>query len=128
MQEVIMVIRNWRDAVPYVGHDSKIIWQIFTRSGRENVETPESACLLSLSNFTRHVIQGRMKSDYHEHENVEQVYYFIKGCGKMLIDGQEYPVKEGDAVHLPPETQHQVINDGEDEIEHLIISAIVEPL
>ena len=122
-----MVIRNWRDAVPYVGHNSAIIWPILTHSGRENVEQSESSCLQGLSNFTRHVLQGRMKSDYHAHENVEQIYYFIKGCGKMLIDGQEYPVTEGDTVHLPPKTKHQLINDGEDEIEHLIISAIVAP-
>ena len=122
-----MIIRNWRDAVPYVGHNSAIIWPILTRSGQENAEPPEYACLEGLRNLTRHVLQGRMKSDYHEHENVEQIYYFIKGCGKMLIDGQEYPVKSGDAVHLPTKTKHQLINDGEDEIEHLIISAIVEP-
>lgn len=122
-----MVIRNWRDAIPYVGHHSKIIWRILTRSGRENVEPPESACLLGLSNLTRHVLQERMKSDYHEHENTEQVYYFIRGRGKMRIDGKEYSVQAGDAVHLPPKTKHQVINDGEEEMEHLNISAIVEP-
>ena len=121
-----MIIRNWRDAVPYVGHNSKIIWPILTRSDRENVEPPEVACLRGLSNLTRHVLQGRQQSDYHEHENIEQVYYFIRGCGKMRIDGKEYPVKAGDAVHLPRKTKHQVINDGEEEIEHLNISAIVE--
>jgi hypothetical protein len=30
-------------------------------------------------------------------------------------------------VHLPPKVKHQLINDGEEDIEHLIISAIVEP-
>jgi mannose-6-phosphate isomerase-like protein (cupin superfamily) len=121
-----MIIRNWRDAIPYVGHNSKIIWPIFTRTGRENAEPPESACLQGLSQLTRHIIQGRVTSDYHEHENVEQVYYFISGNGKMLIDGQEYSVTAGDAVHLPPKTKHQVINDGEDDIEYLNISAIVD--
>ena len=120
-----MIIRNWRDATPYVGHNSAIIWQVLTSADRKNAMPPESACLLAAHNFTRHTLQGRMKSDYHDHENMEQVYYFIKGSGKMLIDGEEYPVTEGDAVHLPPKTKHQLINDGEDEIEHLIISLIV---
>ena len=61
-----MIIRNWRNAVPYVGHNSAIIWQMLTNSEQENVEPPESACLMGLSNFTRHVLQGRMKSDYHD--------------------------------------------------------------
>ncbi len=121
-----MIIRNWRDAIPYVGHESKIIWPIFTCLGREDANPPESACLLGLSQLTRHVIQGRITSDYHDHENVEQVYYFVRGSGKMLIDEVEYPVTAGDAVHLPPKTKHQVINDGEDLIEYLNISAIVE--
>ena len=121
-----MIIRNWRDAVPYVGHNSKIIWSILTRYDRESVEPPEAACLRGLSNLTRHVLQGRQQSDYHEHENTEQVYYFIRGRGKMRIDGKEYPVQAGDAVHLPPKTKHQVINDEEKEMEHLNISAIVE--
>ena len=118
-----MIIRNWRDCIPYVGHKTKIIWPISTRAENENADPPEAACLLGMLNFTRHVVQGRITTDYHDHKDKEQVYYFIKGSGKMLIDGQEYPVTAGDAVHLPPLTKHGVINDGENEIEYLNISA-----
>ena len=121
-----MVIRNWRDSIPYVGHESKIIWPILTRAGNANANPPEAGCLLGLSNFTRHIVQGRITTDYHDHQDKEQVYYFIKGRGKMLIDGEEYPVTAGDAVHLPPKTKHGVINDSEDEIEYLNISAPVD--
>lgn len=121
-----MLLRNWRNVVPYVAHNSAIIWPMLAGSGQENADAPESACLLGLTGFTRHILQGRMTSDYHDHENVEQVYYIIRGCGKMLIDDEEYAVTAGDAVHLPPKTKHQLINDGEDEIEHLIISTKVE--
>ena len=55
-----MIIRNWRDSIPYVGHESKIIWPVLTRAGNENADPPEVACLLGLSNFTRHVVQGRI--------------------------------------------------------------------
>ncbi len=120
-----MIIRNWRDSIPYVGHESKIIWPILTRAGNENANPPEAACLRGLTNFTRHVVQGRITTDYHDHKDKEQVYYFIRGQGKMLIDDQVYPVTAGDAVHLPPLAKHQVINDGEDEIEYLNISAVV---
>ena len=121
-----MIIRNWRDSIPYVGHESKIIWPILTRAGNENADPPEVSCLQGLSNFTRHVVQGRITTDYHDHQDKEQVYYFIKGRGKMLIDGKEYPVTAGDAVHLPPKTKHGVINDSEDDSEYLNISAPVE--
>jgi mannose-6-phosphate isomerase-like protein (cupin superfamily) len=121
-----MVIRNWRDQIPYIGHETKVIWPLFTRKDPKKEDTSEQECLLSLTNFTRHVVQGRVTTDYHAHENKEQIYYFISGKGKMRIDDVEYPVTAGDSVHLPPGTKHRVINDTEDDIEYLNISAFVE--
>jgi len=121
-----MVIRNWRDQVPYVGHKSKIIWTLFTRAGSKDPDVPEQACLLSLGSLTRHVVQGRITTDYHAHENKEQVYYFVSGKGKMRIDDEEYLVTAGDAMHLPPQVRHQVVNDTEDDLEYLNITALME--
>ena len=118
-----MVIRNWRDQIPYIGHESKIIWPLLSRAKEGN--PAEGACLLSLGSLTRHVVQGRVTTDYHAHEDKEQVYYFVAGQGKMLIDDEEYSVTAGDAVHLPPRVRHQVINDGEAEIEYLNITALL---
>lgn len=120
-----MVIRNWRDQIPYIGHESKIIWPLLGRAEPEKSDAPEQACLLGLANFTRHVVQGRITTDYHSHQDKEQIYYFIAGRGKMKIDEQIYPVTAGDSVHLPPLAKHQVINDTEDDIEYLNISAFV---
>ena len=120
-----MIIRNWRDQVPCVSHESKIIWHLLARADATNTGG-EEACLLSLASLTRHVVQGRMTTDYHDHEGKEQVYYFIAGKGKMLIDDKVYAVTSGDAVHLPPLCRHQVINDTEDDMEYLNISANVE--
>mgnify|MGYP001072824085 FL=1 len=86
---------------------------------------PESACLLSLGSLTRHIVQGRITTDYHAHENKEQVYYFVSGKGKMLIDDKEFEVTAGDAVHLAPRESHQVINDTEDDLEYLNITALM---
>ena len=44
----------------------------------------------------------------------------------MKIDDQIYDVKEGDSVHLPPKTKHQLINDSEDWIQHSIVSIVVD--
>jgi mannose-6-phosphate isomerase-like protein (cupin superfamily) len=121
-----MIIRNWRDQVPYIGHESKIIWPLLSRLNPEKEDAPEHACLIALGNFTRHVVQGRITTDYHCHENKEQIYYFISGKGKMLIDDVEYAVTAGDCVHLPPQTKHGVINDTEEDIEYLNISGIVQ--
>ena len=56
----------------------------------------------------------------------EQVYCFISGKGKMLIDDVEYPVTTCDAVHFPPTCKHQGINDTKDDIGYLNIRVFVE--
>ena len=120
-----MVIRNWKDVTPYVGHESAVIWPLFVGKQAKD-KTPEEAPLIGPSGFTLHMMQGGKSGDYHEHEKVEQIYYITQGRGKMKIDDEIYDVKEGDAVHLPPRTKHQLINDSEDWIQHLIVSIIVE--
>jgi len=119
-----MVIRNWRDAVPTVGHDAKLIWSIFRARGTEGLSY-EQAPLEGMVSLTLHRLQGGTEGDYHEHEDKEQVYYFLQGKGKMKIGGEVYKVREGDAVHIPPKTKHQLSNDDEDWIEHLIVSTAV---
>ena len=120
-----MVIRSWRDAKPHVGHENKIIWSIFRSKGVEDLEENE-ACLLGLSGVTVHRLQPGCDGDYHDHKNKEQVYYFTEGRAKMKIDGEIYEVRAGDAVHLPPKCKHQIVNDTDDWVEHLIISATVD--
>ena len=119
-----MIKRNWRDEVPYVGHESAIIWPIFRAKGRPD-RTPEQAPLQGMSDFTLHRMQGGKEGDYHDHEDAEQLYYFLKGCGKMKIDGEIIDVREGDAVYLPPKAKHQLINDSDDWIEHILVTAPV---
>lgn len=119
-----MVIRSWRDARPYVGHDTKIIWSIFRAKGSQGT-SPEEGCLEGMTGVTLHRLQPGGEGDYHDHADTEQVYYFTSGRGKMKIDGQLYQVRSGDAVHLPPACKHQMINDSDDWVEHLILSARV---
>ena len=47
-----MNIRNWRDQIPYIGHESKITWPLLTRA-RDDADASASACLLALGSLTR---------------------------------------------------------------------------
>ena len=75
--------------------------------------------------MTIHRMQAGKIGDYHEHEDREQVYYFTEGRAKMKIDGDIYDLKERDAVCVPPQTKHQIIDDSDDWVAHLIITAWV---
>jgi len=45
-----------------------------------------------------------------EHEKNDQFFRFESGAGKVVIDGNEYDVADGDAVVVPAGAQHNVIN------------------
>jgi len=44
------------------------------------------------------------------HKDNDQFFRFEKGQGKVIIDGNEYQVKDGSAVVVPAGSQHNVIN------------------
>ncbi len=47
----------------------------------------------------------------HNHSGQEEVYFFVNGSGRMLLDDNEFEVKAGDVVLIPDGAFHRVIND-----------------
>jgi len=50
------------------------------------------------------------------HTENDQFFRFESGTGKVIIDGTEYFVKDGDGVIVPVGAKHNVINTGETEM------------
>jgi mannose-6-phosphate isomerase-like protein (cupin superfamily) len=46
----------------------------------------------------------------HTHAGQEEVYFFQSGEGEMDIDGNRFPVKEGDIVCIEDGEYHRVFN------------------
>lgn len=46
------------------------------------------------------------------HNNSDQFFRFEGGSGKSIINGNEYRVKDGDAVIVPAGAKHNIINTG----------------
>jgi mannose-6-phosphate isomerase-like protein (cupin superfamily) len=44
------------------------------------------------------------------HNTIDQFFRFEKGEGKVIIDGVEHNVKDGDAVIVPAGAKHNVVN------------------
>ena len=113
---------NWRDVQPNIAHLSAVHWGGLRDRDGDDDSDPRH-CLKRLQGFARHALQGRKNSDYHKHENLEQVYYVLSGRGHVLFDTERFPVQEGDAVYLPSGVHHQMFNDtSEDWLEHHVIS------
>lgn len=49
------------------------------------------------------------------HKKNDQFFRFEGGTGKVIIDGNSYRVKDGDAVIIPWGSKHNIINTGKDE-------------
>ena len=49
------------------------------------------------------------------HKDNDQFFRFEKGEGKVIINGNEYTVGDGDAVIVPSGSEHNVVNTSETE-------------
>ena len=50
------------------------------------------------------------------HHHVDQFFRIESGEGKVIIDNQEYLLKDGMAIIVPAGCQHNIINIGEDDL------------
>ena len=59
------------------------------------------------------------------HPDNDQFFRFEKGTGKVIINGNEYEVEDGDTIIIPCGSEHNVINTGE--LESLKMYTIYSP-
>lgn len=60
----------------------------------------------------------------HTHEASEQIWYAIKGCGKLLLaDEKERVFQAGDVVRFADKDVHGLRNDGDREFVYVSVTA-----
>ena len=60
-------------------------------------------------------LQPKEEIGMEVHKDNDQFFRFEKGDGKVLIDGNEYIVKDGDAIVVPALAEHNIINTSDTE-------------
>ena len=71
---------------------------------------------------------GKTAFPFHRHFTNEEAIYVLAGAGTMRLDEEEIPVGPGDFIALPPEgPNHQLINSGDDPLEYLCFSTMIDP-
>jgi len=50
-----------------------------------------------------------------------EVYYILKGRGRMEIDGEDQDINPGDMIYIPPEARQRIEALGNDDLEFLCI-------
>jgi mannose-6-phosphate isomerase-like protein (cupin superfamily) len=59
----------------------------------------------------------------HRHHNTEEIYYILRGSGRMHVDEEICEVGPGDAIAIPPGARHQIVNTGTATLEFLCCCA-----
>tara|TARA_Y100000590_G_scaffold226676_1_gene256033 strand:+ start:13009 stop:13404 length:396 start_codon:yes stop_codon:yes gene_type:complete len=115
---------NWADRQPHAGHENVLINYIYEPKGMEGKGEDETT-LLGQWRLTKHSIQPIKRGDFHTNEadTSEHVFYVLGGRGQIKLDEESVDIGVGDAVHVPPSVGHQSINNGDEWLEPLVISA-----
>ncbi|MDN5339897.1 MAG: hypothetical protein PWQ30_1006 [Euryarchaeota archaeon] len=79
----------------------------------ETVKNTYFRRVLYTSNFSQLVLMSLKPGEEigeEVHDDVDQFFRFEEGEGKVIIDDNEYAVKDGSAVVVPNGSKHNVIN------------------
>ena len=57
------------------------------------------------------ILHPEKETGGHSHAGQEEVYQFVHGHGRMLVDQNMYDVRTGDVVLIPDGAFHKVFND-----------------
>lgn len=62
----------------------------------------------------------------HRHRKNEEIYVFLNGRGKFVVDQDQFPVKAGTVIRVDPEGERAWINDGDEELRFLVIQVAAD--
>lgn len=67
----------------------------------------------------------------HRHDDTEQIFYVLEGQGNLTIvqddeaKGQQFALKSGDVVRIPPSTLHSIEADAGMRLRYLVVDCFV---
>jgi len=62
----------------------------------------------------------------HPHKGNEEVYFFIEGTARMIVDGEEVILKPGDAILTKNGSDHSIENIGDVQVRIMVVEGGVE--
>lgn len=101
-----MEIINRKDAPPFITKDASEIREILA---------PRNSSIERQSLAEARVLTGQ-STEEHIHSKTEEIYYVLKGRGRIRIDGEEREIRPGDGIAIPPGTRHKVWNTGSSDL------------
>lgn len=89
----------------------------------EMIGRPEEIGATTNHSLVHVEIPAGKRSPNHFHKVSEETYYILKGNAEMFVADNSFRVYPGDVVTIMPNENHTIINDTEDLLEFLTVSA-----
>jgi len=73
---------------------------------------------------------GKRAFPLHNHHANEEMFFILQGAGELRVGEERYSIRQGDFIASPPggpETAHQIINTGSEELRYLAVSTLIVP-
>jgi len=95
-------VRSYRDLEPFVTLDGSEIreWAGRASAPAENQSLAEA--IVGVGGATME----------HYHVTTEELYLVTAGEGRLVLDGEEHQLREGDCALIPPGARHRLYNTG----------------
>jgi len=77
--------------------------------------------LLEHMTLSKTTLNPNQSTRGHLHNDLEEVYFFTKGEGKMVLGEEEFEVKAADIVLIPQGKFHRVINNKNKSMEFVCV-------
>jgi uncharacterized cupin superfamily protein len=71
---------------------------------------------------------GKSSCPFHSHRAEEEMFYVVRGAGKLRYGSESRAIRAGDVICCPtggPETAHQIINDSDADLAYLSVSTVM---
>jgi mannose-6-phosphate isomerase-like protein (cupin superfamily) len=68
----------------------------------------------------RVLIDPQGKVPLHHHGQ-EEVYYIVRGTGRIQVDHETESVRDGSVIYIDPEKEHELVNTGSDIMEMIFV-------
>ena len=96
-------IVNRKDAAPFITKDASEIREILS---------PRNSSIKKQSLAEARVLPGK-STEEHIHPKTEEIYYVLRGRGRIRIDDEERDICPGDGIAIMPGSRHKVWNTGD---------------
>ncbi len=105
-----MINKSTLDAIdPYITRDNSEIRELMH---------PDTHAVVNQSLAHASVPPGG-RTLAHRHLRSEEIYYVLAGAGSMELGDEQFPIRAGDCVLIPPQTVHCVHNNGDEALQLL---------